>query len=216
LETPSPGRASRAALDLACAVGAPARVVVLAAGGPAANEAVELARSRTAVTRVLHIGTSTLDQTDFLTMGMVLAEAARHLEATVVLTGERSDVEGQGLVPAALAHHLRAPLLSRVLTFRPTGAPGTVEVTVRTGGLLCSLACPVPLVLSVAADRPVPRLAETPSPLAVELLPLPTLGLDPSRLVPRPDLLGQLIPAPAAPVVQLDLAQAKAALWRHG
>lgn len=215
LETPSPGRASRAALDLACAAGAAVRVIAVSAGGPAVNEAVELARSRPGVSRVLHIGSSTLDQSDFLTMGMILAEAARHLEATLVLTGERSEVEGQGLVPAALAHHLRAPLLARVQSFRTTGAPDVVEVTVRAGGLLCRLACPLPLVLSVPPDATAPRAAEAPAQRPVEVLPLPQLGLDASRLVPRPDLLGQLINAPQGNVGRVDLAQAAAALQRH-
>lgn len=215
LETPSPGRASRAALDLACAMGPPARIIALSAGGPTAGEAIDLARTRPAVSRVLHIGTSTLDQTDFLTMGMVLAEAARHLEATLVLTGEASETEGQGLVPAALAHHLRAPLLARVQSFRPTGAPDVLEVTVRAGGLLCRLACPLPLVLSIPPDTIAPPVAQAPPQLPVEVLPLPQLGLDASRLVPRPDLLGPMISAPTGDMVQLDLAQASAALRRH-
>jgi hypothetical protein len=60
----------------------------------------------------------------------------------------------------------------------------------------------------------VPTLAAT-APRPVSLLPLAQLGLDASRLVPRPDLLGQLLPASAEPVRQLGVAQATTALMRH-
>jgi electron transfer flavoprotein beta subunit len=215
LEAPVPGRASRAALELACGLAGSAEVFALSACGPLANAAVEVARARAGVTRILHIETATVDQTDFLTMGMILGEAARHLGASLVITGERSDEEGQGLVPAALAHHLRAPLLSRVQAVRPASQPNFVEVTLRAGGLLCTLNCPLPAVLSTPPGTTGLPVAAAAEPCVVELLPLAQLGLDASRLVPRPDLLGQLVPAPTSEVRRLGLGEATAAIERH-
>ncbi len=215
LEAPVPGRASRTALDLACGLAGSAEVITLSACGPMANAAVEVARSRAGVARILHIETATVDQTDFLTMGMVLGEAARHLGASLVITGDRSDEEGQGLVPAALAHHLRAPLLSRVQAIRPSSQPNCIEVALRAGGLLCTLACPLPVVLSTPAGATALPAAAATASCAVELLPLAQLGLDASRLVPRPDLLGQLVPAPATEVRALGVNEAAVALGRH-
>ena len=157
LESPAPSRASRAALDLACTLAADAQVVAVSAGGSAASKSLDLARRRSPVSRVLHIEDPALDQADFLTTGMVLAEAARHLEAGLVIAGERSDHEGQGLVPAAIAHHLHAHLVSRVQSVRLAATPDTVEVTLRAGGTICTLACPMPLVLTTSPGQTSPR-----------------------------------------------------------
>jgi electron transfer flavoprotein alpha/beta subunit len=197
LESPSPGRASRAALDLACALPAPAQVVALSAGGPSQTPSLEMACACAA--RVLHLDDPTLDKADFLTMGMVLAEAARHVEAGIVLTGEHSDDEGQGLVPAALAHHLHAPILShvQVVTF-PEGKADSVEVTVRAGGRICRIESPLPLVLSTSPTAAsLPGLNVGAVAASVETLTLAQLGLDSSRMVPRPDLLGGMVATPA-------------------
>jgi electron transfer flavoprotein beta subunit len=215
LESPLPGRASRAALDLACTLAGSAQVIALTAGGPAASASLEMARACPFVTRVIHLDDPALDKLDFLTMGMVLAEAARHLEAGLVIAGERSDVEGQGLVPAALAHHLKAHLISRTQTVRISAAADTVEIKARAGGQLCTIECPLPLVLTTP-----PRTASAPAltagtTSAVETLALAQLGVDASRLVPRPDLLGSLVPAPAEDLREMTFEEASAALLRH-
>jgi electron transfer flavoprotein beta subunit len=214
LESPCPGRASRAALALACSLTETAAVVALSAGGTKDGAAVALARSCPAFSRIVHIDDAVLDQADFMTMGMVLAEAARHLEASLVLTGERSDDEGQGLVPAALAHHLRANLLSRVQAVRLSPEPDTVEVTLRAGGQRCSVAAHAPLVLTTCAglDSSFP----TEAPLRdAETLSLASIGIDGSRLVPRPDLLGGFVPRPVPGPHEMDWAEARSALLRH-
>jgi electron transfer flavoprotein alpha/beta subunit len=148
-------------------------------------------------------------------MGMVLAEAARHLEASLVIAGERSDEEGQGLVPAALAHDLKAHLISRVDAVRVSATADAVEVRVRAGGQICTIECPLPLVLTTP-----PRAAGEARPTAshpgsIETLPLTQLAIDASRLVPRPDLLGSLAPAPAESVREMTFEEASAALLRH-
>jgi Electron transfer flavoprotein, beta subunit len=189
------------ALSLACSMGEAARVVVLSAGGVSKSASLELARRCEAVRRIVQVQDSTLDEADFLTLGMVLAEAARHLEARVVLAGEHSDGEGQGMVPAALAHHLRAPLLARVEAVQsPATDDEVLQVTVRSAGRLCKVTCPLPVVLAtppgLASVGSQPTEGKKSSP-AVETLSLAQLGIDASRLVPRPDLLGAIVPAPA-------------------
>jgi electron transfer flavoprotein beta subunit len=198
LEPPSPGLASRAALALTATLASHAKVVVIAAGGASDCQSMRLARSCTWVSRVVHLHDSTLDHADFMTMGTALSEAARHLEANLIITGEHADDEGQGMVPAVIAGHLRAPLLSRAQAVRLPASADTVEVEVRSGGQICTLACPLPLVLTTppllgeAAEAPGPAVRE------VELLALAVLGIDACRLVPRPSLLGTLVPPPPA------------------
>lgn len=198
LESPSPSPASRAALCLASTLGDKAEVVVLSAGGATGSASFELARQSAAVRRIVHLQDTGLREPDFFTLGMVLAEAARHLEARVVVAGQHTDIEGQGLVPAALAHHLRAPLFARVqsATLPPSGQ-GVLKITVRAGGKLCTVASPLPVVLSTSegelGSMP-PREAGQSAP-TVETLSLAQLGMAASLLVPRPGLLGILAPA---------------------
>jgi electron transfer flavoprotein beta subunit len=218
LESPSPSPASRAALALASSLGDKAEVVVLSAGGTPDSASFELARQTIAVCRIIHLRDPALSKQDFLTLGMVLAEAARHLEARVVVAGEHSDGEGQGMVPAALAHHLQAPLFARVQAASLTTAKdGVLRMTVRSGGRLCQVGSPLPVVLTTP---PALRAGVAPSEArqlspAVEALALAQLGLDGSRLVPRPDLLGSLAQAPAALVRRKSFDEA-ARILLHG
>ena len=215
LESPAPSRASRAALALACTLATDAQVVAVSAGGSVASHSLDLARTCAPVSRVLQIEDPALDQADFLTTGMVLAEAARHLEAGLVIAGERSDHEGQGLVPAALAHHLHARLISRVQSVRLAATPDAIEVTLRAGGKICTLACPVPLVLTTPPGPNIAAELPVGASRAVDSLPLAQLGLDTSRLVPRPNLLGTLVPAPGKLPREMTWEEAAAALLHH-
>lgn len=216
LESVRPSRASRCALRLACELGEGARLVVLSAGGSVHSESLDLARRCAAVTRVVHLDDPSLEVADYFTLGMVLAEAARRLDASLVLTGESSDEEGQGLVPAALAHHLRAPLVSQVQAVRTSAlCPDSVEVTLRAGGRLCRLFSPLPLVASVPASGTAARLAAERHPCGLEVLTLEQLGIDPSRLVFRPDLLGGFVPGPPAPFRHTTFDEAADLLLRR-
>jgi electron transfer flavoprotein beta subunit len=169
-----------------------AQIVALSAGGPANSFALEMARHGGAH-RVLHLDEPELDRADCLTLGTVLAEAARHIQATLVIAGERSDDEGQGMVPAALAHHLEAPLVARIQRVMPsTTTADAVVLTVRAGGRENRLEMRLPLVLSTspAPGAPSRRDVTAKTPPVVERLTLAQLGLDPSRVIPRPSLLG--------------------------
>jgi electron transfer flavoprotein beta subunit len=204
VEPQSPSQASRAALRLACNLGEKADVVVVSAGGAADSASFQLARQTGTVRRIVHLDDPTFDKADYFTLGMILAEAARHLGAHVVFTGEHSDGEGQGMVPAALAHHLRAPLFARVADVHlPDTGDEVLRLTVRSSGRLCKVVSPLPAVLAIppawVADRP--QTGAGKSSPAVETLTLAQLAIDASRLVPRPDLLGTLVPK-ATQIVQ--------------
>jgi len=218
LESPSPSLASRAALRLAGGLGDQANVVVLSIGGEVEDPSFELARQNAAVRRIVHLQDSTFNGAGFFTLGMILAEAARHLEARVILAGEHSDGEGQGMVPAALAHHLKAPLFARVESVQlPTSDNEVLYLSLRSSGRLCKVASPPPVVLTTQ-PRPVGEssksAAHTKSSLAVETLSLAQLGIDASRLVPRPDLLGSLAPGPAAIVQHKSFDEAARMILR--
>ncbi len=213
LEAPAPSRASRTALDLASALASQAQVVTLTAAGPPASPSLALAGACAAVARVLHLDDPALASLDTVTLGAVLAEAGRLLEAGVILAGDRSDDEGQGLVPAAIAHHLGAPLLSRVQSLRlPT--PDTIEVTVRAGGQLLTMAAAPPVVLSVPPAASLRELTMGAS-RAAEVLPLSRLGLDGTRLVPRPELYGALVPDQAEVAGEVSWDTLAATLSKH-
>ena len=193
LESLGISRAGRAAMNLARRFANTAEVVALSAGGPVDGASLEMARQGGAQ-RALHLDEPALDRADFLTLGMVLAEAARYLQAPLVITGERSDDEGQGLVPAALAHHLGTPIVARVQDVEPSTATShAVVLTVRAGGRENRIEMRLPLVLSTSPAPCGPDAGavagQTFRPL-VERLTLSQLGLDPSRVVPRPALLG--------------------------
>jgi electron transfer flavoprotein beta subunit len=177
------------------------RVAALCVGGGAECESIGQARRCGSVERVFHLDDSSLNKADFFTLGMVLAEAAQHLCAGLVITGESSDEEGQGLVPAALAHHLRAPLVSRVQGIRALESPpNCVEVSLRASGRLCRLQSPLPLIASVPPlGLPAGTAGETEL-RPIETLTLEQLGIDPSRLVFRPELLGIFVPGKPVPV----------------
>lgn len=204
LETPQPGRATKAAELLARRLAPLVQIVAVSAGGGVDNATLAWALGRRSFTRVIHLDDPTLDKVDFMTLGIVLAEVARHVRADLVIAGEHSDGEGQGLVPAALAHELHAPLIARVQDVRLAGAD-EFEVEVRAGGRLCTLACRRPIVLttSLATDGGNVAPDDTTAASAVESISLAHLSLDPSRLVPRPELLGSHFPIPAEKLRQM-------------
>lgn len=217
LESPRPSQASLAALRLACAMGESVRVIVISVGGEARNESCEMACRTERVRRVVHLCDQALDETDFLSTGRVLAEAARHLEARVVLLGEHSDDEGEGLVPAALAHHWHAPLLACVREVQPpSGDEAPWEVTVRTSGSLCKVRSTAPLVLAVPAALPWATATGGKQAMReIEMLALSQLGIEASDLVPRPHLLGTLVALKAEKVENKSFDEAAQLLLRR-
>jgi electron transfer flavoprotein alpha/beta subunit len=215
LETPQPGQAAKVAELLARKLAPDVQAVAVSAGGVAASATLAWALGRRSFRRVIHLDDSSLDKADFMTLGMVLAEVARHVGADVVIAGEHSDSEGQGLVAAALAHQLRAPIIARVQDLRLAESDG-LEVVVRTGGRLYTLACGCPVVLTTGATYAGSVGPDDPTAAAtVETISLAQLALDSSRLVPRPELLGSHLPVPAERVRQMTADEAARFLARR-
>lgn len=210
VESPRPGRAVKAAEQLARGLADTVQTIAVVAGGPRDSESLTWAVARRTFQRVVHVDDGALGRPDHVTLGTVLAEVVRHLGAGLVIAGERSDDEGQGLVPAALAQHWHAPLIARVARARRAGRSAEageardLELVVRAGGKLCTLAVPCPVVLSTSEASEISKIsidssmpdARTPA-IAVETMTLAQLSVDASRMVPRPELLGSLAPLPS-------------------
>jgi electron transfer flavoprotein alpha/beta subunit len=208
--------ASRAALQVACDAGPSVRVVVASAGS-----AQQFRKSPTLdppgrIERIVRLQESALGDANCDTTAMLLAELARHVKAQVVLAGEQSGAEGQGLVAAGIANHLHAPYLAGVAAVAATDQPDRVEVISRSGGCLCRVISPEPVV---AAVPPLGRTAETPTTGVtlpkVEVLSLADLGVEASRLVRRPDLRGTLVSTPGQVVRNTTFDQAARLLLRR-
>lgn len=215
LETPQPGRAAKAAELLARRLAAGASTIAVCAGGPSESEALTWAMGRRSFQRILHLDDASLAEADFMTVATVLSEVARHTRADVILVGECSDGEGQGLVPAALAHQLQARFIARAQDVRLTDS-GRIEVTVPAAGRLCTLACTVPVVIAATAGCDDGAGVDAAIPASrVETISLGQLGLDPSRLVPRPELLGVRVPAPPERFCPMTPEQAARFIWRR-
>lgn len=181
------GAGSRAALALARRLAPEAAVVALSAGGArgTAGAAQALEAGATRAVRVVDAG---LEAADYPAIGEALARAARRLEADLVVAGTASDEEGRGVVPAALAHHLGAPLVARAEDVRLAG--GTLEARVRLGGRRVRLAVELPAVVTVPPAPEAAPAAATDG--AVEEIALAELGMDPASLARRPGLAGTL------------------------
>jgi len=216
LEPPRPGRSAKAADLLARKLAAAAKTVAVSAGRGPDCESLAWALGRRSFQRIIHLDDRSLDKADFMTVATVLSEVARQIHADVVITGEHSDSEGQGLVPAALAHQLQAPFVARVQDARWSG-PGHLEVTVPAAGRLCTVGCSsFPVVISTGPSRSDDGAPDAHSPASsVETLSLAQMTLDPSRLVPRPELLGTSVAIPAEPPPQMTPAQAARFILRR-
>jgi electron transfer flavoprotein alpha/beta subunit len=177
------------ALKLALGLGAPHVVTALLAGPPA--DAAPLARALAAgAARAVRLVGEDFGSADFHTLGQALGTAIKRLGADLVLTGARSDDDGLGAVPAAIARQVNALHVACIESLVATD-DGAVEITVRGGGKRRRLRVPLPAVLSVVATGPaaaeLPTLDRAAS--ALEVLSL----VDPEATVVRrrTELLGQ-------------------------
>lgn len=146
------------------------------------------------VERAVRVAADDLASADFHTVGQVLAIALRRIGADLILTGVRSDDEGLGAAPAAIARHLGAAYVAAVEEIAIVGER-QVEAVARSGGRKRRLAVKLPAVLTVAAPLPNEVLRRAPpAPLpAIEVIPLG----DPESTVVRrrTELLGRPEPA---------------------
>ena len=166
------------------------------------------------VDRAVRVAADDMAGTDFHTIGQLLAIALRRIGADLVLTGVRSDDEGLGAAPAAIARHLGANYVAGVEEIAFTSA-GTVDVVARGGGRKRRLRVKLPAVLTIAAGpaAPVQRSPRTGAAPAIEIIPLS----DPEATVVRrrTELLGRLEPASRGVETVTSAAALVAALDRR-
>jgi len=189
--------------------------IAVVVGGTCESETLRWALDRHTFSRILHIDEAALEKADHFTLGMVLAEVARQVGAGLVIAGETGEEEGQGLVPAALAQQWHAPLVARVREIRG-GADGELEIVVPAGGKTCTVGASLPVVIAALARFTDDAAPDAAAPATrVEAMTLTQLGLDSSRLVPRPELLGAQASAPSSQPRQISLDEAARLLLRR-
>lgn len=216
IEPAGPSAAAKVALRVACNSGPNISVVTVSIGSAQQFRKSPPLVLPGAVARVLRVQDPALADSNADTTAMLLTEVARHIKAAVVLVGEQSSTEGHGLVGAAVAHHWQAPYLAAGQALQATDRPDHVRVTVYTGGRLCEVLSPAPVVV---ATPPMGPLADTLSAEievpAPEVLSLDELSIESSRLVRRPDLRGTMISTPAQVVRNTTFEQAARWLLRR-
>jgi electron transfer flavoprotein alpha/beta subunit len=166
------------------------------------------------VNRAVRAAADDLTGADFHTIGQVLSIVLRRIGVDLVLTGVRSDDEGLGAAPAALARHLGVPYLTGVEEIAIINAQ-TVEVVVRGGGRQRRVQAKLPAVLAVAAPprTPAPRPARAGEVPAIEVI---ALGDPESTVVRRrTELLGRPEPASRGVETVTSAAALVAALDRR-
>jgi electron transfer flavoprotein beta subunit len=177
------------ALALALALGAPHTVTALLAGTTADEAPLHRALAAGA-TRAMRVVGEDFGSADFHTLGQALGTAVKRIGADLVLAGARSDDDGLGAVPAALARQL-GMLHVACIESLAAASQGGVEISVRGSGKRRRLRVPVPAVLSVVArERAAPALSESAAAtVAIEVISL----VDPEATVVRrrTELLGQ-------------------------
>jgi len=179
------------ALALALAFGAPHPVTAMLAG-PARDEGPLRRALAAGASRAARLTGEDFGTADFHTLGQALANGLKRIGADLVLTGVRSEDDGLGAVPAAIARHWRGGAVHvACIESLVAAGDGAVEISVRGGGRRRRLRVPLPAVLSVVASRPhPPALPHGAGPFpAIEVLSL----VDPEATVVRrrTELLGQ-------------------------
>ncbi len=179
---PVPQRACRAALAMALRLGEAVDLTLLTASHQVRPAVLELL-THLGAKRVVHLCDPALEAADSFGLGMALAAGLRHLQADVAFAGSAGDQQGLGLVPAAMAHHWNANILSGVEEAVWNSPAGELLTATRAGGKRLRLAWKPPVVLTVSA----PKTAETELPTAsaetpVEALDLAKLELKPNQL----------------------------------
>jgi electron transfer flavoprotein beta subunit len=185
------------ALAMALALG-PEHTVTALLAGLAADEAPLRRALAAGATRAVRVVGEDFGVADFHTLGQALGTAVRRLGADLVLTGARSDDDGLGAVPAAIARHVGALHVACIESLAVAEGAG-VDVSVRGGGRRRRLRLSLPAVLSVVASSPawpaLPAASAAPLPNAESAAPkVEVLSLvDPEATVVRrrTELLGQ-------------------------
>jgi len=202
------------ALARALALGAGHTVTAVLAGPPTHEGLLRRALAAGA-TRAMRVVGEDFGAADFHTLGQALGAGIKRFGADLVLAGARSDDDGLGAVPAAIARHLGALHVACIESLEVAPGDAGVEIWVRGGGRRRRLRVPVPAVLSVVATgAAAPALPEAANADAkIEVLSL----VDPEATVVRrrTELLGQP-ELPQRALAQVDSADAFCAALERG
>jgi electron transfer flavoprotein alpha/beta subunit len=221
LRAPPPGpevdtlaRADALALAQALALGAGDHQTTALLGGTSMEAGSLRLALAAGIDRAVRVAADDMAGTDFHTIGQLLAIALRRIGADLVLTGVRSDDEGLGAAPAAIARHLGANYVAGVEEIA-LGSAGTVDVVARGGGRKRRLRVKLPAVLTIAAgpETAAQRPRRGGAAPAIEVIPLS----DPEATVVRrrTELLGRLEPASRGVETVTSAAALVAALDRR-
>jgi electron transfer flavoprotein alpha/beta subunit len=194
--------ASRAALALAARACPRDAITALAASDGQVAEVLAEAQ-RLGAFRTAQVMETSLESLDVGGLGKTLAQALLTLGADLVLCGARSDGEGRGVVPAAVAHHWKSLYVPHIEELAFAGREAAVLV--RSNGRKRRLAVPFPAVLTVGAALTVPASpggAATPS--SVEIIRLEDPG---QRTLNRSSDLGTLEKPKRKPVTATSAAE---------
>ena len=166
------------------------------------------------VERAVRVAADDMAGSDFHTIGQLLAIALRRMGADLVLTGVRSDDEGLGAAPAAIARHLSANYVAGVEEVALV-SEGTVDVVARGGGRKRRLRVKLPAVLSIAAGPATPAQRPPRARAAPEIEVIPLSDPEATVVRRRTELLGRLEPASRGVETVTSAAALVAALDRR-
>lgn len=179
---PLPNRACHAALAMACRLRAGVNLTLLTASHEPRPPVLETL-THLGVQRVVHLCDPVFEVADAFGLGMAMAAAVRRLQTDVVFAGNAGDEHGFGLVPAAVAHHWNAHLLSGVEDVAWDEPAGELTASTRAGGKRLRLAFKPPVVLTVPAAKMGPLEWPTNNlAVSIETWDLARLELKPHHL----------------------------------
>lgn len=184
------------------------RVVAICMGPAGAVDTLRKALAMGA-DEVLHVCDDALAQADVRVTARVLAAATERVEADVVVMGYESADGSSGVVPAAVAAVVEAPLVSRVRTASLTG--GVVTAQRDLGNGLEEAVVQVPAVLSMvdgAVEVRYPSLRDVIRTKKAEVPVVTATALGVATEVARPQAGASLRATPLPPkepvVVDMD------------
>lgn len=179
---PLPNRACHAALSMAFRLREGVNLTLLTAGHETRPPVLQTL-AHLGAKRVVHLCDPVFEVADAFGLGMALAAAVRHLQTDVVFAGSAGDTHGFGLVPASVAHHWNAHILSGVEDVAWDDSTSELMATTRAGGQKLRLAFKPPVVLTVPESKLGPiKLATSDDPVPVETLTLAQIALKPNHL----------------------------------
>jgi electron transfer flavoprotein beta subunit len=156
------------------AAGTDSLVTAVCMGPPDALRTLHKALSRGADEALL-VSDPALEGADIATTARVLAAAAKHLGADLVLLGQQASDSDSYVMAAAVAEHLQRPLVTQVARLELAGDGVRAKRQSETGYDVVE--APLPAVISVSDAINEPRIAKLKEIMAARKKPQTTLAL---------------------------------------